>query len=173
MAVDVAYDGSTGLDKATVNTYDVIVLDRDLPRVHGDAFCRQIVGSPSTSRILMLTAAARVENRVEGLNLGADSFSRSGAVPSIPVPPSVRCSILLLLDAFGEWSTTFMTSLPFRGDCPRIHCPFRYLHVSSAAPAALARSSCVLAQSPFCLGGSGLSGCLPRAQSGSTAAPAV
>jgi DNA-binding response OmpR family regulator len=74
MAVDVAYDGSTGLDKATVNTYDVIVLDRDLPRVHGDAFCRQIVGSPSTSRILMLTAAALVEDRVEGLNLGADDY---------------------------------------------------------------------------------------------------
>jgi DNA-binding response OmpR family regulator len=74
MAVDVAYDGPAGLEKATVNAYDVIVLDRDLPRLHGDALCQQIVDSPSTSRILMLTAAGQVENRVEGLNLGADDY---------------------------------------------------------------------------------------------------
>lgn len=74
MAVDVAYEGPAGLEKATVNTYDVIVLDRDLPRLHGDAVCRQIVDSPSTSRILMLTAAGQVEDRVDGLNLGADDY---------------------------------------------------------------------------------------------------
>src|SRR5260370_18012941 len=74
MAVDVAYDGRPGLDKATVNTYDVVVLDRDLPRLHGDALCQQIVDSPGTSRILMLTAAVLVEDLVEGLNLGADDY---------------------------------------------------------------------------------------------------
>jgi DNA-binding response OmpR family regulator len=74
MAVDVAYDGSAGLDKATANTYDVVVLDRDLPLLHGDALCQRIVDSPSTSRILMLTAAALVDDRVEGLNLGADDY---------------------------------------------------------------------------------------------------
>ena len=74
IAVDVAYDGSTGLEKAWVNTYDVVVLDRDLPGLHGDDLCRQIVESPSTSRVLMLTAAALVEDRVEGLNLGADDY---------------------------------------------------------------------------------------------------
>jgi len=74
IAVDLAYDGATGLDKATLNAYDVIVLDRDLPRLHGDALCRQIVDSPSTSRILMLTAAGLVADRVEGLNLGADDY---------------------------------------------------------------------------------------------------
>jgi DNA-binding response OmpR family regulator len=74
MAVDVAYDGPTGLDKAIVNSYDVVVLDRDLPLLHGDALCQQIVDSPSTSRILMLTAAGLVEDRVEGLNLGADDY---------------------------------------------------------------------------------------------------
>jgi DNA-binding response OmpR family regulator len=74
IAVDVAYDGPTGLDKVTVNTYDVIVLDRDLPGLHGDALCQHIVDSPSVSRVLMLTAAALVENRVEGLNLGADDY---------------------------------------------------------------------------------------------------
>ena len=74
MAVDVAYDGETGLEKVTVNDYDVVVLDRDLPRLHGDELCAQIVNSPCTSRILMLTAAGQVEDRVEGLNLGADDY---------------------------------------------------------------------------------------------------
>jgi DNA-binding response OmpR family regulator len=74
MAVDVAYDGPGGAEKAAVNTYDVVVLDRDLPRLHGDVLCRQIVDSPGTSRILMLTAAALVEDRVAGLNLGADDY---------------------------------------------------------------------------------------------------
>jgi len=74
MAVDVAYDGPAGLEKAAVNTYDVVVLDRDLPGLHGDALCQQIVESPCSSRILMLTAAGLVEDRVEGLNLGADDY---------------------------------------------------------------------------------------------------
>jgi len=73
-AVDVAYDGAAALDKVTVNTSAVIVLDRDLPRLHGDALCQLIVESPSTSRILMLTAAGLVKDRVEGLNLGADDY---------------------------------------------------------------------------------------------------
>jgi DNA-binding response OmpR family regulator len=74
MAVDVAYDGPSGLDKALVNTYDVVVLDRDLPGLHGDRLCEQVVGSTSTARVLMLTAAGQVEDRVEGLNLGADDY---------------------------------------------------------------------------------------------------
>src|SRR5579862_2189089 len=74
MAVDIAYDGPSGLEKAAVNTYDVVVLDRDLPGLHGDRLCEQIVESPRTSRILMLTAAGQVEDRVEGLNLGADDY---------------------------------------------------------------------------------------------------
>jgi DNA-binding response OmpR family regulator len=57
-----------------VNTYDVVVLDRDLPRLHGDVLCQQIVDSPGPSRILMLTAAGLVEDRVDGLNLGADDY---------------------------------------------------------------------------------------------------
>jgi DNA-binding response OmpR family regulator len=74
MAVDIAYDGPSALQKAVVNTYDVVVLDRDLPALHGDKLCQQIVGSPRTTRILMLTAAGQVEDRVEGLNLGADDY---------------------------------------------------------------------------------------------------
>jgi DNA-binding response OmpR family regulator len=74
MAVDVAYDGASGLERAAVNAYDVVVLDRDLPQLHGDTLCERIVGSPNPSRILMLTAAGEVEDRVDGLNLGADDY---------------------------------------------------------------------------------------------------
>jgi DNA-binding response OmpR family regulator len=74
MAADVAYDGSSGLEKAMLNRYDVVVLDRDLPKVHGDAVCTALVQSASEARILMLTAAHAVGDRVEGLNLGADDY---------------------------------------------------------------------------------------------------
>jgi DNA-binding response OmpR family regulator len=74
MATDVAYDGSTGIEKALMNRYDVIVLDRDLPTVHGDAVCATLAASPSQARILMLTAAAAIVDRVAGLNLGADDY---------------------------------------------------------------------------------------------------
>ncbi|HET6186774.1 MAG TPA: response regulator transcription factor [Trebonia sp.] len=74
IAADVAYDGPTGLEKAQLNSYDVVVLDRDLPKVHGDAVCATLAGSGSAARILMLTAAAAVGDRVQGLNLGADDY---------------------------------------------------------------------------------------------------
>jgi len=73
-AVDVAYDGAVGLEKAELHQYDVVVLDRDLPRLHGDALCAALVAGPSRARVLMLTAAAEVADRVEGLNLGADDY---------------------------------------------------------------------------------------------------
>jgi DNA-binding response OmpR family regulator len=74
MAVDVAYDGATAMEITAFTSYDVIVLDRGLPRVHGDAVCAHLVAGPTTARILMLTAAAEVEDRVDGLNLGADDY---------------------------------------------------------------------------------------------------
>lgn len=74
MACDVAYDGSTGIEKALLYRYDVVVLDRDLPKVHGDAVCAALAGSTSEARILMLTAASAVDDRVQGLNLGADDY---------------------------------------------------------------------------------------------------
>jgi DNA-binding response OmpR family regulator len=73
-AVDMAVDGSQALEKTWATTYDVIVLDRDLPKVHGDAVCRELAIASSSSRILMLTASAAVEDRVEGLALGADDY---------------------------------------------------------------------------------------------------
>ena len=74
MAVDVAYDGGAALERATVVPYDVVVLDRDLPVVHGDDVCRTLVGGGSTSRVLMLTASGTIASRVEGLGLGADDY---------------------------------------------------------------------------------------------------
>ena len=74
IGADVAYDGSAAIEKALLNPYDVVILDRDLPRVHGDAVCATLVGSPSQARILMLTAAGTVGARVDGLNLGADDY---------------------------------------------------------------------------------------------------
>jgi DNA-binding response OmpR family regulator len=72
MAVDTVYDGAAALDSAGETDYDVIVLDRDLPLVHGDRVCRTLAGSGP--RILMLTAAADVDDRIDGLELGADDY---------------------------------------------------------------------------------------------------
>ena len=74
MAVDVAYDGEAGLERASVNDYDVLVLDRDIPRLSGDAVCAALVQSQSQTRILMLTAATAIAQRVAGLGLGADDY---------------------------------------------------------------------------------------------------
>jgi DNA-binding response OmpR family regulator len=74
MAVDVVYDGAAALDRATVNDYDVAVLDRDLPIVSGDDVCRTLTASGGATRILMLTAATAVVDRVCGLGLGADDY---------------------------------------------------------------------------------------------------
>ncbi len=73
-AVDVVYDGAAALERAAVNDYDVLILDRDLPVVHGDDVCRQLAGRDATLRIIMLTAAAEIDDRVDGLALGADDY---------------------------------------------------------------------------------------------------
>ncbi|HTF08078.1 MAG TPA: response regulator transcription factor [Asanoa sp.] len=72
LAVDIVYDGSAALTSAGHTAYDVIVLDRDLPAVHGDQVCRSLAGR--AARILMLTAASGVDDRVDGLELGADDY---------------------------------------------------------------------------------------------------
>ena len=74
MAVDVAYDGELGHEMATVTRYDVVVLDRDLPGMHGDEICAALVDSGALTRVLMLTASGSVADRVEGLQLGADDY---------------------------------------------------------------------------------------------------
>src|ERR1700722_12391006 len=74
MAVDVAHGGVEALAHAAATTYDVVVLDRDLPRLHGDEVCRTLTASGSATRVLMLTAAASIEDRVDGLGGGADDY---------------------------------------------------------------------------------------------------
>jgi DNA-binding response OmpR family regulator len=105
MAVDVALDGPGGLERALVSDYDVIVLDRDLPGLHGDDVCARLVATGCRGRILMLTAAAATEDLVAGLGLGADDYlpkpfdfavlvARIGALfrrAQPAIPPVLRC----------------------------------------------------------------------------------
>jgi DNA-binding response OmpR family regulator len=106
MAIDLAFDGVEALSRVAVNHYDVVVLDRDLPGVHGDQVCRALVGQRSHTRVLMLTAASTIRDRVEGLELGADDylpkpFDFTELVARIralarravaPVPPTLSCA---------------------------------------------------------------------------------
>jgi DNA-binding response OmpR family regulator len=110
IAVDVALDGHSGLERALVNDYDVIVLDRDLPRMHGDEVCAKLVAAGCRSRVLMLTAAAQTEDLVQGLGLGADDYlpkpfdfpvlvARIGALfrrAQPAIPPVLRCADLVV-----------------------------------------------------------------------------
>ncbi|MEV7251121.1 response regulator transcription factor [Streptomyces cyaneofuscatus] len=74
IAVDVVHDGAAALERLAVHDYDAVILDRDLPEIHGDEVCRRIVAMDLGCRILMLTAAARLGDKVEGLGLGADDY---------------------------------------------------------------------------------------------------
>jgi DNA-binding response OmpR family regulator len=74
MAVDVVLDGDDALEHLAVTRYDVVVLDRDLPGIHGDDVCRRIVAAHQDSRVLMLTASSTIKDRVDGLGLGADDY---------------------------------------------------------------------------------------------------
>ena len=109
-AVDVAFDGRSALDKCELTAYDVVVLDRDLPVLHGDAVCRWLA-QDGTFRILMLTASGTVEDRVGGLTLGADDYlGKPFAFPELaarvlalgrrsrPASPPVLCRAGIVLD---------------------------------------------------------------------------
>src|SRR4051794_41860580 len=74
MAVDVCYDGEAAIELAMVHRYDVAVLDRDMPGATGDQVCKQIINAGTGTRVLMLTAAAGIRDRVDGLTLGADDY---------------------------------------------------------------------------------------------------
>ena len=74
IGADVAYDGPAGIEKALMNSYDVVVLDRDLPGIHGDTLCRMITESDRPAMTLMLTAAGTSDDRISGLSLGADDY---------------------------------------------------------------------------------------------------
>ena len=89
MAVDAVYDGAAALEAIAQTAYDVIVLDRDMPVVHGDRVCRAVAGTGP--RILMLTAAAGVDDRVDGLELGADDYLASRSRSPSSSPACGRC----------------------------------------------------------------------------------
>src|SRR5260370_12115181 len=74
MTVDVALDGGGALDRLAASSYDVVVLDRDLPGVHGDDICRTLAAERSATRVLMLTAARSIRDRLEALALVADPY---------------------------------------------------------------------------------------------------
>jgi DNA-binding response OmpR family regulator len=104
MAVDVVHDGNEALEYLALTRYDVVVLDRDLPGVHGDEICRRLAAGRSPSRILMLTAAGSLSERVEGLDLGADDYLAKpfdfpeltarvralGRRVAVPLPPTLH-----------------------------------------------------------------------------------
>ena len=110
MAVDVVLDGNDALVHLAVTRYDVVVLDRDLPGVHGDEICRQLASERAQTRILMLTAASTVAARVHGLGLGADDYLPKpfdfaelvariralGRRSATPLPPTLECGDISL-----------------------------------------------------------------------------
>lgn len=107
MAVDVALDGEVGFEKALVNDYDVIVLDRDLPKRHGDEVCRELRAAGRSSRILMLTAASGVDDLVEGFELGADDYLGK---------PFAFAELLVRLRALGRRTDVTRPSVLRAGD---------------------------------------------------------
>jgi DNA-binding response OmpR family regulator len=107
MAVDIAFDGQDALDHLAGITYDVVVLDRDLPRVHGDDVCREITAGSGNTRVLMLTAARSVSDRVDGLRLGADDY-----LPK----PFAFAELVARIQALGRRATPARPPTLFHGD---------------------------------------------------------
>jgi DNA-binding response OmpR family regulator len=124
IAVDVAYDGHVALELATVNRYEVVVLDRDLPGVHGDEVCRHLAGGHS--RILMLTASGAVDDRVEGLSLGADDY--------LPKPFALA-ELVARIRALGRRATPAVPPVLTAGDL--VVDPGRHLAERGGRPLAL------------------------------------
>jgi DNA-binding response OmpR family regulator len=106
-AVDIALDGEQALEKSYVNTYDVVVLDRDLPDVHGDEVCRRLIAGDAVTRILMLTAAGTIDDRVDGLSLGADDYLAK---------PFAFAELVARIRALGRRSRPAIPPVLVRGD---------------------------------------------------------
>jgi CheY-like chemotaxis protein len=122
MAVDVVFDGGDALDHIAETPYDVVVLDRDLPGLHGDDVCRAIVAEGAESRVLMLTAAGAVEDRVIGLGLGADDYLAK---------PSGRWAVVLVWGSPRRWSTGISRSTLPKGSPPEPEPACRSIRKSS------------------------------------------
>jgi DNA-binding response OmpR family regulator len=139
MAVDVVLDGNDALDHLAATRYDVVVLDRDLPGVHGDEVCRQIVAAHSASRVLMLTAASTVKQRVDGLGLGADDY--------LPKPFDFA-ELVARIRALGRRSTTALPPILESGDLtldPSRRVAFRACRRLELSPKEFAVLECLLA----------------------------
>jgi DNA-binding response OmpR family regulator len=110
LAVDISFDGESALEKASYTEYDVVVLDRNLPGVHGDEVCRSLISSRRPPRVLMLTAADAVHEKVAGLTVGADDYlskpfdmseliariNALGRRPSVFLPPVLHVGSVIL-----------------------------------------------------------------------------
>jgi DNA-binding response OmpR family regulator len=107
MAVDVAYDGTAALDRTVEVDYDVVVLDRDLPGVPGDEVCRRLMREPLRTRVLMLTAAGTIAERVQGLTIGADDY--------LPKPFAYP-ELVARIRALGRRSQTAVPPVLVHGD---------------------------------------------------------
>ncbi len=110
MAVDLAFDGSDALSHVGLNRYDVVVLDRDLggtDKIHGDHVCRELVAEGSETKVLMLTAASTIRDRVEGLELGADDY--------LPKPFDFA-ELVARIRALGRRSGVTLPPVLVRGD---------------------------------------------------------
>ncbi|HXA61840.1 MAG TPA: response regulator transcription factor [Streptosporangiaceae bacterium] len=107
MAVDVSCDGEDALERTAVIEYDVVVLDRDLPGVHGDDICAALVAQPGRTRVLMLTASGTIADRVEGLSLGADDY-----LPK----PFAYAELVARIRALGRRSQPSLPPILVRGD---------------------------------------------------------
>ncbi|HEX3461855.1 MAG TPA: response regulator transcription factor [Acidimicrobiales bacterium] len=138
-AVDVVLDGTEALGRLADTRYDVVVLDRDLPEVHGDAVCRQIVAEGSNSRVLMLTAAGTVKDRVEGLGLGADDY--------LPKPFDFS-ELVARIRALGRRSTPAVPPRLEAGDVvldPNLHTAVRAGRRLELSPKEFSVLECLLA----------------------------
>jgi DNA-binding response OmpR family regulator len=141
LAVDVVLDGNDALGHLAATRYDVVVLDRDLPGVHGDEVCRRIVAERSDSRVLMLTAASTVEDRVEGLGLGADDY--------LPKPFDFS-ELVARVRALGRRSTPATPPTLHAGDLtldPNRRVAFRAVRRLELSPKEFSVLECLLAAS--------------------------
>jgi DNA-binding response OmpR family regulator len=139
MAVDVVLDGTTALDHLAVTRYDVVVLDRDLPGTHGDEVCRQLAARRSESRVLMLTAAGTIRDRVDGLGLGADDY-----LPK----PFAFAELVARIRALGRRPATSLPPVLEHGDVtldPSRRVAFRAGRRLDLSPKEFALLECLLA----------------------------
>jgi DNA-binding response OmpR family regulator len=139
MAVDVVLDGNDALEHLAVTRYDVVVLDRDLPGVHGDEVCRKVVAGGAGSRVLMLTAASSVGQRVDGLGLGADDY--------LPKPFDFA-ELVARIRALGRRSAPALPPTLERGDLtldPSRRVAFRAGRRLALSPKEFAVLECLLA----------------------------